>query len=128
MKVELKERVEVHKKLYKDLCLWLDAMNENEIRFLFMLKEFRYREWLNSDEPSIIEGANVTLVMKGGFSSKEMEYLVMILGARSYKVTAYPLSQIHIDLKVPIANTNKAIMTCAGKWTPYWKKDEQEQE
>ena len=54
------------------------------------------------------------------------KYLVMILGARSYKVTAYPLSQIHIDLKVPIANTNKAIMTCAGKWTPYWKKDEQE--
>ena len=125
MKEELKEKVAVRRKMYKDLCLWLVSMIENELRFVFVLKEYHYREWLNTDEPTILEGAIVTLDVKGGYSSAEMDYLLMILGAQRYKVTAYPLSRMHIDVKVPIANTSKATMTCTGKWTPYWRKDEQ---
>lgn len=127
MKVELKERVEVRTRLYKDLCLWVVSMIENELKNVFLIREYNYHECLNTDEPSLIEGAFVTIVLKGEFSSVEMEYLLMVLGAESYKVKAYPLSVMHIVVRVPIANKSKVAMTYAGKWTPYWKKDEQEQ-
>lgn len=124
MKKEIKERVEAHKKAYKDLCLWLDEMYANDIKMLFGKSSFSYREWLNRDEPQLIEGASVTLEIKLGFQSEEMEYLMMLLGTKSYRVSVYPLGRIQLVFKVPIMNNSKVAMTCTGKWTPYWRKYE----
>lgn len=126
MKELIKERVEARKKAYKDLCQWIVDMVENELKFVLEIREYHYHEWLNHDEPALIDGAIVTLVVKGWFSNVEMDYLLMALGATSYKVTAYPLSRMYIDIKVPIMNKSKATMTFAGIWKPYWKRDEQE--
>lgn len=122
MKQEIKERVEAHKKAYKDLCLWLDSIYENEIKMVFGKSQFSYREWLNRDEPELIEGAIVTLEIKLGFQSEEMEYMLQVLGSKRYNVTAFPLNRLHIKFWVPLMNTCKTAMTCCGKWTPYWKK------
>ena len=122
MKQEIKERIQVHEKMYKDLCLWLDSMYANEIKMMFGKSQFSYREWLNRDEPELIEGAIVTLEIKLGFQRAEMEYMLQLLGSKRYSVTAYPLNRLHIKFWVPLMNTCKMTMTCAGKWTPYWKK------
>ena len=124
MKQEIKDRILAHEKAYKDLCLWLESIYANEIKMLFGKSLFSYREWLNRDEPELIEGAVVILEIKLGFQGEEMDYMLQLLGAKRYDVTAYPLNRLHIRFWVPLSNSCKTIMTCAGKWTPYWKKYE----
>lgn len=127
MKQEIKERIEAHEKAYKDLCLWLTSMYENEIKMLFIKSQFSCREWFNRDEPKLIDGALVTIEIKLGYQSEEMEYILQLIGAKRYNVISYPLNRLHIKFWVPLWNPSKTIMTCAGKWTPFWrKKDESE--
>lgn len=124
MKQEIKERIEARVGAYHDLCLWLDSIYANEIKMLFGKSQFSYKEWLNRDEPKLIEGAIVTLEIKLGFQCEEMEFMLQLLGAKRYTVTSFPLNRLHIKFWVPLSNTSKTLMTCAGKWTPYWKKYE----
>jgi hypothetical protein len=91
---------------------------------LFGKSLFSYREWLNRDEPELIDGAIVILEIKIGFQSEEMEYMLQLLGARRYDVTSYPLNRLHIRFWVPLSNSCKTLMTASGKWTPYWKRYE----
>jgi hypothetical protein len=124
MKQEIKDRILAHEKAYKDLCLWLDSIYANEIKMLFGKSLFSYREWLNRDEPELIDGAIVILEIKIGFQSEEMDYILQLLGARRYDVTSYPLNRLHIRFWVPLSNSCKTLMTASGKWTPYWKRYE----
>lgn len=124
MKQEIKDRILAHEKAYKDLCLWLDSIYANEIKMLFGKSIFSYREWLNRDEPELIDGAIVKLEIKIGFQSEEMDYILQLLGARRYDVTSYPLNRLHIRFWVPLSNSCKTLMTASGKWTPYWKRYE----
>ena len=97
MKQEIKDRILAHEKAYKDLCLWLESIYANEIKMLFGKSLFSYREWLNRDEPELIEGAVVILEIKLGFQGEEMDYMLQLLGAKRYDVTAYPLKNIKTD-------------------------------
>ena len=124
MKQEIKDRILAHEKAYKDLCLWLDSIYANEIKMLFGKSLFSYREWLNRDEPELIDGAIVILEIKIGFQSEEMDYMLQLLGARRYDVTSYPLNRLHIRFWVPLSNSCKTLMTASGKWTPYWRRYE----
>jgi hypothetical protein len=124
MKQEIKDRILAHEKSYKDLCLWLESIYANEIKMLFGKSLFSYREWLNRDEPELIDGAIVILEIKIGFQSEEMDYILQLLGARRYDVTSYPLNRLHIRFWVPLSNSCKTLMTASGKWTPYWRRYE----
>jgi hypothetical protein len=124
MKQEIRDRIVAHEKAYKDMCLWLESIYANEIKMLFGKSLFSYREWLNRDEPELIDGAIVILEIKIGFQSEEMDYILQLLGARRYDVTSYPLNRLHIRFWVPLSNSCKTLITASGNWTPYWKRYE----
>lgn len=125
MEQENKARIIVHKKMYEDLVLWINNQFEGEIKSLLPSAKISVCEWYSRELKDLIEGAAVHIEIKGWFDSETINYLCHVLGAKEYRVTAYPLRRMHISFKVSIMNTTKSLMQCAGKWTPKWKKEDE---
>lgn len=122
MEQENQVRIIVHKKMYEDLVLWINYQFEAEIKALLPSTKISVCEWYSRDLKDLIEGASVSIEIKGWFDSETINYLCHTLGAKEYRVTAFPLRRMHLNFKVSNTNTTKTLMQCSGKWTPKWAK------
>lgn len=121
-----KSRIVAHKRAYDDLVLWIMHQFENEIKYLLPSSVMTIKEWYSLAIKDMIEGALVNIEIKGWFDSETINFLCNVLGAKNYRVKAYPASRLQIILQVPISSQAKVAMQCTGTWTPKWRKDEQE--
>lgn len=121
---EEKIRIEAHKKAFDDLALWIWAQFEKEIKFLLPSAVMTIKEWYSREIKDMIAGASVHIEIKDWIDSVSLEYLCVALGAKEYRITAYPLRRLHIILKVPISSQTKLTMQCTGMWKPKWRKED----
>lgn len=120
-------RIEAHKKAYEDLKQWIMHQFDTEIKFLLPSAVMTIKEWYSLAIKDMIQGALVHIEIKDWFDSETVNFLCNVLGAKDYRVKAYPACRLHITLQVPISSQAKVAMQCTGTWTPIWrKKDESE--
>ena len=125
--IDDKSRIVAHKRAYDDLVLWIKHQYENEITYLLPTADIEINEWYSLAIKDMIDGASVRIGIKGWFDSETIEFLCNVLGAKRYRVKAYPASRLHIIFKVPISNQAKVAMQCTGQWTPYWRKEDEQE-
>lgn len=126
MKQENQERVEVHKKMYEDLVLWVNNQFETQIKVLLPSAKISVCEWYSQTIDGMINGANVKFEIKGGFDSETIKFLCDVLGSKEFTVTAFPMCRIHLNFKVSITNSCKTVMQCTGLWKPKWRKEDEQ--